>query len=172
VEAWSDRLGRWSHRQPLSSVWSDRLGGTVDLSASGQNGNCGETWGAGSGGAGSGSGMEAALQESSCRKMSKLFVRRGEAANGKFASSKTTCRETIMLLVEREIETLIAFVISRVSEEDTSGGPGCQCMRCLGIEVGIAGRTEHLQVLIKGGDTMESNIGPRFTDHHAGKIVQ
>jgi hypothetical protein len=49
-----------------------------------------------------------------------------------------------------EIETPIAFVIGRVSEEDTSGGPGCQFIRCLGGEVGIAGTTKHSQVLIGG----------------------
>jgi hypothetical protein len=42
-----------------------------------------------------------------------------------------------------EIKTSIAFVISRVSEEGTFGGPGCQFMRCLGGEFGIAGTTEH-----------------------------
>jgi hypothetical protein len=71
-----------------------------------------------------------------------------------------------------EIETSIAFVINRVSEEDTSGGPGCQFMRCLGGEVGIAGTTGHLQVLIGGGDTVESDIGAGFADHLAGKTVQ
>jgi hypothetical protein len=89
---------------------------------------------------------------------------------GKFVSSKTICREMMMLLVE--IETLIAFVISKVSEEDTSSGPGCQFMRCLGGEVGIVGTTEHPQVLIRGGDTMESDIGVGFTDRLAGKMVQ
>jgi hypothetical protein len=42
-----------------------------------------------------------------------------------------------------EIETPIAFVIGRVSEEGTSGGPKCQFMRCLGGEVGILGAAEH-----------------------------
>jgi hypothetical protein len=42
-----------------------------------------------------------------------------------------------------EIETPIAFMISRVSEEDTSSGSGCQFMRCMDREVGIAGTTEH-----------------------------
>jgi hypothetical protein len=58
-----------------------------------------------------------------------------------------------------EIETLIAFVIGRVSEKDTYGGPGCQFMRCLGGEVVIAGAIEHSQVLIGGDDTVESDIG-------------
>jgi hypothetical protein len=50
-------------------------------------------------GAGSGAGMGAAPGKSSCRKMSKSLVRRGEAEKGKSASSKTTCQETMMLLV-------------------------------------------------------------------------
>jgi hypothetical protein len=71
-----------------------------------------------------------------------------------------------------EIETPTAFVIGRVSEEDTSGGPGCQFMRCLGGEVGIAGAIKHSQVLIGGGDTVESDIGVGCVDHFAGKTVQ
>jgi hypothetical protein len=71
-----------------------------------------------------------------------------------------------------EIKTPIAFVIDRVSEEDTSGGPGCQFMKCLGGEVGIAGATKHSQVLIGGGDTVESDIGAGCTDYFAGKTVQ
>jgi hypothetical protein len=50
-------------------------------------------------GAGSGVGIGAAPGESSCNKMSKLLVRRGEVEKGKSASSKTTCREMTMLLV-------------------------------------------------------------------------
>jgi hypothetical protein len=71
-----------------------------------------------------------------------------------------------------EIETPIAFVIGRVSKKGTSGGSGCQFMRCLSREVGIAGATEHPQVLIGGGDTVESDIRAGFTDHLAGKTVQ
>jgi hypothetical protein len=71
-----------------------------------------------------------------------------------------------------EIETSIAFVIGRVSEEGISGGSGCQFMRCLGREVGIAGATEHPQVLIGGDDTVESDIRVGFTGHLAGKTVQ
>jgi hypothetical protein len=43
-----------------------------------------------------------------------------------------------------EIETPIAFVIGRVTEEGTFDGAGCQFMRCLSREVGIAGATKHL----------------------------
>jgi hypothetical protein len=42
-----------------------------------------------------------------------------------------------------EIEIPIAFVIGRISKEGTSARPGCQFMRCLDGEVGIAGATEH-----------------------------
>jgi hypothetical protein len=35
-------------------------------------------------------------------------------------------------VVVGETDTLIAFVIDRVSEEDTSDRSGCQFMRCLG----------------------------------------
>jgi hypothetical protein len=39
--------------------------------------------------------------ESSCRKMSKSLVRRGEAEKGKSTSSKTTCQKTTTLLLVR-----------------------------------------------------------------------
>jgi hypothetical protein len=52
-------------------------------------------------GVGSGVGIGATPGESSCSKMSKSLVRRGEAEKGKSASSKTTCREMTMLLVVR-----------------------------------------------------------------------
>jgi hypothetical protein len=71
-----------------------------------------------------------------------------------------------------EIETPIAFVIDRVSEEDTSGGLECQFMRCLDREVGIADATKHSQVLIGGVDTVESDIGVGCADRLSGKIVQ
>jgi hypothetical protein len=75
-------------------------------------------------------------------------------------------------VISGEIETPIAFVIGRVSEEDTSSGPRCQFMRCLGGEVGIAGATEHPSMLIGGGNIVESDIGVRFVDCLAGKMVQ
>jgi hypothetical protein len=45
------------------------------------------------------------------------------------------------------IKTPVAFVISRVFEENTSGGPRCQFMSGFSREVGIAGTTKHAQVL-------------------------
>jgi hypothetical protein len=61
-------------------------------------------------------------RESSCRKMSKSLVRRGKTAKGKSASSKNNMSGDDDV-GGGEIETPIAFVIDRVSEEDTSGGP-------------------------------------------------
>jgi hypothetical protein len=46
-------------------------------------------------------------------------------------------------VIGREIETPIAFVIGRISEEGTSGGLGCYFMRYLDRMVGIVGATEH-----------------------------
>jgi hypothetical protein len=74
-------------------------------------------------------------------------------------------------VIDGEIETPIAFVIGRVSKEDTSGGPGCQFIRCLGREVGIAGTTKRLQLLIEGGDTVDNDIGEGFIDHLARNSV-
>jgi hypothetical protein len=45
--------------------------------------------------------MGATPEESSCRKMSKSLVRRGEAEKGKSDSSKTMCWKMTMLLVVR-----------------------------------------------------------------------
>jgi hypothetical protein len=57
-------------------------------------------------------------------------------------------------VVGGQIETLVAFVIDGVSKENTSSGPGCQFVSVFGGEIGIAGATEHTQVLIGGGDSM------------------
>jgi hypothetical protein len=71
-----------------------------------------------------------------------------------------------------EIKTPISFVINRVSEENTSGGPGCQFVRGFGLEIGIAGATKHAQVPRLGGDTMEGNIGTSHADHLTEEAVQ
>jgi hypothetical protein len=75
-------------------------------------------------------------------------------------------------VVGGDIKTLVAFVISRVYEENTYGRPKCQFMSDFGGEIGIAGRTEHVQVLVWGGDTVEGDIGTGCTDRLAGKAVQ
>jgi hypothetical protein len=41
----------------------------------------------------------------------------------------------------------------------------------LGGEVRIAGATEHSQVFMGGGDTVESDIGAGLMDHLTGKMV-
>jgi hypothetical protein len=51
-------------------------------------------------------------------------------------------------VVGGEIKTLLTFVVSRVSEENTSGGLGCQFVRGFGGEIKIAGTIEHVEVLI------------------------
>jgi hypothetical protein len=49
-----------------------------------------------------------------------------------------------------EIKTLITFVVSGVSKENTSGGPRCQFMSGFDGEIRIACTTKHAQVLIGG----------------------
>jgi hypothetical protein len=51
-------------------------------------------------------------------------------------------------IVGGEIETPVTFVISGVSKEDTTSGPGVQFVSSLCGEVGIANTAEHAQVLI------------------------
>jgi hypothetical protein len=51
-------------------------------------------------------------------------------------------------VVDGEIETLITLVISRVSEENTTGAPRGQFVSSLCGEVGIANTTKNAQVLI------------------------
>jgi hypothetical protein len=51
-------------------------------------------------------------------------------------------------VVGGDIETPIAFVISRVSNDFTMSGPGDQFVGSLCGEVGIVNTTEHMQVVI------------------------
>jgi hypothetical protein len=46
------------------------------------------------------------------------------------------------------IKTPIAFMISGVSEENTSSGPRCQFVSGFGGDIGIASATKHVQVVI------------------------
>jgi hypothetical protein len=71
-----------------------------------------------------------------------------------------------------EIETLVSFVISGVSKENTSSGSGCQFGSGFGREIRIAGATKHVQVLIIWGDSMESDIRTGCADRLGGKAVQ
>jgi hypothetical protein len=70
-------------------------------------------------------------------------------------------------VVGGEIEAPISFVVSGVSEENTSGGPGCQFVSGFGGEIRIAGATKHAQVLIGGGDVWTGHA-----DHLSGEVVQ
>jgi hypothetical protein len=75
-------------------------------------------------------------------------------------------------IVGGEIKTLITFVVSGVSQENTSGGPGGQFVSGFGGEIRIAGTTEHAQVLIGGGDSMEGEVWTGHTDRLGGEAVQ
>jgi hypothetical protein len=91
----SNRLGSRSDHQPMFRAWSDH----PDVQSDRQQRQAVESpvehrapvvvraW--------------KSHRESSCRKMSKLLVRRGEAEKEKLTSSKTTYQEMIMLLVVR-----------------------------------------------------------------------
>jgi hypothetical protein len=71
-----------------------------------------------------------------------------------------------------EIKTPIAFVISGVSEKNTFGGPMCQFVSDFCGEIGIASATKHAQVLIGGGDSVETNVWTSRADHLGGEAVQ
>jgi hypothetical protein len=113
---------------------------TCGLTASG--GKPSGTWGTGSG-----VGMGAALGESSCRKMSKLLVRWGEAEKGEICLIENNGDD---YAVGGEIKMPKTFVVNGLSEESTSGGPGCHFVNNFGGEIRIVGTTEDAQVLIGG----------------------
>jgi hypothetical protein len=75
-------------------------------------------------------------------------------------------------VVGGEIKTPITFVVSGVSEENTSGGPGCQFVSGFDGEIRIAGTTEHAQVLIGGGNSMEGEVWTGRADRLGGEAVQ
>jgi hypothetical protein len=75
-------------------------------------------------------------------------------------------------VVVGEIETPVAFVTSGVSEENTFGGPRCQFVRGFGGEIRVAGATEHAQVLIGWGDSMEGEVWTGRADRLGGEAVQ
>jgi transketolase N-terminal domain/subunit len=75
-------------------------------------------------------------------------------------------------VVGGEIKTPITFVVSGVSEENTSGGPGCQFVSGFDGEIRIAGTTKHAQVLIGGGDSMEGEVWTGCADRLGGLAVQ
>jgi hypothetical protein len=63
-------------------------------------------------------------------------------------------------------------VISGVFKENTSSGLGCQFVSDFGGEIRIAGATEHAQVLIGGGESMEGEVWIGHADHLGGEAVQ
>jgi hypothetical protein len=65
-------------------------------------------------------------------------------------------------VVGGKIKTPIDFVMSGVSEKNTSSGLGCQFVSGFGGEIGIVGATKHAQVLIGGDDSMEGDV---WTSH-------
>jgi hypothetical protein len=62
-------------------------------------------------------------------------------------------------IVGGEIKTLVTFVVSGVSEENTFGGVGCQFMGGFSGEIRIAGTTKHAQVLIGGATPWRVKYG-------------
>jgi hypothetical protein len=70
-----------------------------------------------------------------------------------------------------EIEAPITFVISGVSEEDTSSVLGGQFVGSLCREVGIANTTEYAQVLILGCDAIKGNIRAGDADYLAREVI-
>jgi hypothetical protein len=75
-------------------------------------------------------------------------------------------------VVGGDIKTPIAFVIGRVSKENISGGLGCQFVSSFGGEIGIAGATEHAQVLVGGGNSVEGDVWTSHAGHLGGEAVQ
>jgi hypothetical protein len=75
-------------------------------------------------------------------------------------------------VVGGEIKTSITFVVNGVSEKNTSRGPECQFVSDFGREIRIAGTTEHEQMLIGGGDSMEGKVWIGRADRLGGEVVQ
>jgi hypothetical protein len=75
-------------------------------------------------------------------------------------------------VVGGEIKTPVTFVVSGVSEENTSGEPRCQFVGGFDGEIRIAGTTKHTQVLIRGGDSIEGEVWAGHANHLGGEVVQ
>jgi hypothetical protein len=71
-----------------------------------------------------------------------------------------------------EIKRPVTFVVSRVSEENTSGGPRYHFVGGFGGEIRIAGTIEHVQVLIGGHNSMEGYVWAGRADCLVGEAVQ
>jgi hypothetical protein len=97
-------------------------------------------------------------------------VRLGEAASGKLSSKNHMSRDD--QAVCREIKAAIAFVISRVAQEDTSGGLMGELMGRSGGGVRITCTTEDAEVLVRGCGAKESDMSAGNTDRLRGEMVQ
>jgi hypothetical protein len=75
-------------------------------------------------------------------------------------------------VVGGEIKTPVTFVVSGVSEKNTSAGPGFQFVSDFGEEIWIAGTTEHAQVLIGGGDSMEGEVWTGRVDRLSEEVIE
>jgi hypothetical protein len=63
-------------------------------------------------------------------------------------------------------------VVSGVFDENTSGGPRYQFVSGFGSEIRIADTTEHTQVLIGGGDSVDGEVWAGHADRLGGEAVQ
>jgi hypothetical protein len=75
-------------------------------------------------------------------------------------------------VVGGEIKTPVTFVVSGVFERNISGGPRCQFLSGFGREIRIPGTTEHAQMLIGGGDSMEGKLWTGHADRLGREAVQ
>jgi hypothetical protein len=74
-------------------------------------------------------------------------------------------------VVGGEIKTPVTFVVSGVSEKNTSGGLRCQFVSGISREIRIAGTTKHAQVLIGGGNSMEGEVWTGRANRLGGEAV-
>jgi hypothetical protein len=75
-------------------------------------------------------------------------------------------------VVGGEIKTPVTFMVSGVYEKNISGGTGCQFVSGFDEENRIASTTEHAQMLIGGGDSMEGEVWTGHDDRLGGEAVQ
>jgi hypothetical protein len=75
-------------------------------------------------------------------------------------------------VVVSKIKTSITFVVNDVSEKNISSGLGRQFVSGISGKIRITGTTEHAQVLIGGGDSMEDEVWTGGADHLSGEVVQ
>jgi hypothetical protein len=87
----------------------------------------------------------------------------GQDREGKICLIKNNVSEDDNI-VGGKIKTPVTFVVSGVSEENIFGGPGCQFVSGFDGEIWIACTTEHVQVLIRGGDSMEGKVWTGHVD--------